>query len=251
MLTHTTKFVCASSVAFCCIAWPLVDDVARAEDAPVLEEMQQAQPPSQPEISPLDSEPGNVTERAVPGLTLPQKAPGGPTVPSVPPGRQPIPQPIDPQKLSSIPFKTSAGCPPPAGPTGIDATNALMACPWAGLSQYRVQESERNIQESLEGKRLVHGGGKLSVKGNSLAEWGVTLKMTNVRANLDFSAPPGFRSASPNGFVLEAPWGGPGRLRSEVRSKGERRSRSAMRDCSSGTRHCFHSVSASRTFRRV
>ncbi|MDF0644454.1 MAG: hypothetical protein P0111_10510 [Nitrospira sp.] len=82
-----------------------------------------------------------------------------------------------------------------------------MACPWAGLSQYRVQESERNIQESLEGKRLVHGGGKLSVKGNSLAEWGVTLKMTNVRANLDFSAPPGFRSASPNGFVLEAPLG--------------------------------------------
>jgi hypothetical protein len=82
-----------------------------------------------------------------------------------------------------------------------------MACPWGGLSQSRVQESERNLRESLEGKRFVHGGGKLSVKGNNLAEWGFSLKMTNVRADMDFSAPPGFRSASPNGFVLEAPLG--------------------------------------------
>jgi hypothetical protein len=90
---------------------------------------------------------------------------------------------------------------------GIDAANELMACPWVGLSRQRVQDSERNIRESLEGKRLAHGGANLSLKGNSLAQWDFSLKMTNVDANLNFAAPPGFRSASPNGFTLEAPLG--------------------------------------------
>lgn len=146
-----------------------------------------------------------VTERAVPGLA-PRQGTNALPAPVVIPG----PQTAIPQAL---PFKgPGSGCPPPVVTglgAGIDAANELMACPWVGLSRQRVQDSERKIRESLEGKRLAHGGGKLSVKGNSLAEWGVTLKMTNVGANLDFSTPPGFRSASPSGFVLEAPLGRP------------------------------------------
>ena len=149
------------------------------------------------------SQQDGVAERAVPGLAPRQ---GGNVLSA--PAAGASPQAAIPQAL---PFKgPGSECPPPAV-TGlgasVDAANELMACPWVGLSRQRVQDSERNIRESLEGKRLAHGGGKLSVKGNSLAEWGLSLKMTNVGANLDFSAPPGFRSASMNDFVLEAPLG--------------------------------------------
>lgn len=163
---------------------------------------------AQSEPSVTDPEQGNVTERAVPGLAIPRQGTGLLTTPSPTPGKQAAPPLAAPQAL---PFKgQTPSCPPPAVTglgLGIDAANELMACPWVGLSKQRVQDSERNIRESLEGKRLAHGGGKLSVKGNSLAEWGVSLKMTNVGANLDFAAPPGFRSASLNGFTLEAPLG--------------------------------------------
>ena len=162
----------------------------------------ESEPPS--EVAPA----GEVTERAVPGITAPRQGIGLPTGPSVVPGSQPALPLAAPQTL---PFKGSTpGCPPPAVTglgAGIDAANELMACPWVGLSRQRVQDSERNIRESLEGKRLAHGGANLSLKGNSLAQWDFFLKMTNVGANLDFSAPPGFRSASLNGFTLEAPLG--------------------------------------------
>ncbi len=166
-----------------------------------------SQAAAQSEPSVAETEQGNVTERAVPGLAIPRQGIG---LPTTPPTR--APQATPPLAIpQALPFKgQSPSCPPPAVTglgIGIDAANELMACPWVGLSKQREQDSERNIRESLEGKRLAHGGGKLSVKGNSLAEWGVSLKMTNVGANLDFGAPPGFRSASLNGFVLEAPLG--------------------------------------------
>ena len=162
---------------------------------------------AQSEPSVTDPEQGNVTERAVPGLAIPRQGTG---LPTTPPTR--APQATPPLAIpQALPFKgQSPSCPSPAVTglgLGIDAANELMACPWVGLSKQREQDSERNIRESLEGKRLAHGGGKLSVKGNNLAEWGVSLKMTNVGANLDFAASPGFRSASFNGFVLEAPLG--------------------------------------------
>ena len=142
------------------------------------------------------------------GAPVPRQGTGLPTGPAPTPSPQAVPPLAIPQTL---PFKVlTPSCPPPAVTglgAGIDAANELMACPWVGLSRQRVQDSERNIRESLEGKRLAHGGANLSLKGNSLAQWDFSLKMTNVGANLDFAAPPGFRSASPNGFTLEAPLG--------------------------------------------
>jgi hypothetical protein len=170
----------------------------------------EAQSQPQAEETKIPSEPspasGEVQERAVPGLKLPGQVP---RVPAPPP---PAPQTAVPLAVPSIlPLKgATPGCPPPAVAglgVGIDAANELLACPWVGLSRQRVQDSERNIRDSLEGKRLAHGGANLSLKGNSLAQWDFSLKMTNVGAHLDFAAPPGFRSASPNGFTLEAPLG--------------------------------------------
>src|SRR6185503_17848211 len=91
--------------------------------------------------------------------------------------------------------------------SGIDAANALLALPWKGLSKQREEDAERNIRESLEDNRIAHGGAHISLKGSSVASWDFSLKLNNVGANLDFSAPPGFRTASLNGFVMEAPLG--------------------------------------------
>lgn len=152
---------------------------------------------------------GEVQERGVPrfprfppNIKVPRQLPSPPVAPP-PAGQKPA------VSLPSV----GAGPMVPKRATGatilsgIDAANELLALPWRGLSKQREQDSERNIRDSLEGKRLAHGGANISLKGSSLAKWDFSLKMTNVGANLDFAAPPGFRSASLNGFVLEAPLG--------------------------------------------
>jgi hypothetical protein len=154
-----------------------------------------------------DTPQGEVTERAVPGLAIPRPGVGLPSAPppapsqspAVPSGKLPptLGGPIQP---GTTPGVTGLG-------SGIDAANALLALPWKGLSKQREEDAERNIRESLEDKRIAHGGAHISLKGSSVARWDFSLQITNVGANLDFAAPPGFRTASLNGFVMEAPLG--------------------------------------------
>lgn len=175
-------------------AWP--------EDAPVSAES----PPAATGTEPPTPE---VQERAVPrppGFPPTLRVPARPPLPAPPqpaPGQHPSTQFPQPGARPVVPG-TATG---PAILSSLDAANELLAIPWQGLSKQQEQDAERNIRESLEGKRLAHGGAKLSLKGNSLAQWDFSLKMTNVGANLNFAAPPGFRSASLEGFVLEAPLG--------------------------------------------
>jgi hypothetical protein len=142
-----------------------------------------------------------------PPLRAPGQAPDSPAPkPSAPSplGSKP-PGPFPPGPLRD-PSPTVSGEPAGAG-TAIDATNALLAIPWAGLSKQRELDAERSIRKSLEGKRIAHGGAEISLKGTSVAKWDFSLTMANVVANLNFAAPPGFRTASLSGFVMEAPLG--------------------------------------------
>lgn len=199
---------------------------------PVLLAIMMAPMPTWPEDQPASTQPphappekqagqADVQERGVarppsfsPNIRIPGQLPSQPApgtgMPTRPPVAAPSPQATPPLAIpQALPFKgLTPSCPPPAVTglgLGIDAANELLACPWIGLSKQREQDSERNIRESLEGKRLAHGGANISLKGSSLAKWDFSLKMTNVGANLDFAAPPGFRSASLNGFTLETP----------------------------------------------
>lgn len=56
------------------------------------------------------------------------------------------------------------------------------------------------MEEALEDRKIVNGDGK-----KSGLDWSFHLKLRNVKATFDLSAPPRFRSASRTGFVFELP----------------------------------------------
>ena len=109
----------------------------------------------------------------------------------------------------------------------LDATNALLALPWGGLSRQYESDGEAKIRK-LEGRAIVDGRG--SVNG---LKWSVSLKLTDVRGNVDLAAPPGFRAASLTspvvdgspGVAVEAPlnrfwgFGASGKLSGRLRVK--------------------------------
>src|SRR5213594_3396972 len=147
---------------------------------------------------------GDVTERAVPMPGIPPTM----QLPGQMPGQQPPKAgPLTEMGPVQPPVPSGTGGPIVGLGPGIDAANALLALPWRGLSKQREEDAERSIRASLEGKRIAHGGANWTLKGSSLAKWDFSLKVTNVGANLDFAAPPGFRTASLNGFIMEAPLG--------------------------------------------
>lgn len=94
----------------------------------------------------------------------------------------------------------------------LDAVNKLLAEPWrGGLRQQHEFETEESIERSLEGKELAGGGGSVGISYRGVgvrARWDFGLRTKNVNAEVDLAAAPGFRSASLNGFALDAPLGG-------------------------------------------
>jgi hypothetical protein len=94
----------------------------------------------------------------------------------------------------------------------LDAVNRLLAEPWqGGLRQQHEFETEEAIERSLEGKELAGGGGSVGISYRGVgvrARWDFGLRTKNVNAEVDLAAAPGFRSASLNGFALDAPRGG-------------------------------------------
>lgn len=96
--------------------------------------------------------------------------------------------------------------------TPLEAANKLLADPWnGGLRQQYETEAEKGMKTALEGEELAGGGGSVGItyKGVGVtAKWHFGLTTKNVSANLDLAAPPGFRSASLNGFTMDVPRGG-------------------------------------------
>jgi len=94
----------------------------------------------------------------------------------------------------------------------LEAANKLLAEPWkGGLRQQHEFETEQSIENSLEGKELAGGGGSVGISYRGVgvrARWDFGLRTKNVNAEVDLAAAPGFRSASLNGFALDAPLGG-------------------------------------------
>jgi hypothetical protein len=94
----------------------------------------------------------------------------------------------------------------------LDAVNRLLAEPWnGGLRQQHEFETEESIERSLEGKELAGGGGSVGITYRGVgvrARWDFGLRTKNVNAEVDLAAPPGFTSASPAGFAVDAPLGG-------------------------------------------
>jgi uncharacterized repeat protein (TIGR01451 family) len=90
----------------------------------------------------------------------------------------------------------------------VDAANALLADPWAGLAQ----QTENDVQDrlaALEGKFLDDTG----VKKAGRLRWSFSQQLRNVSGSLDIAAPPGIRSASlagtkTDGLTMELPLSG-------------------------------------------
>lgn len=97
------------------------------------------------------------------------------------------------------------GKPAVPAPTGygpqVDAANALLALPWDGQRRQAEQDALAGMA-GLEGKKLARGNG--NVGG---LRWSFDIGVQNVSGAVDLSSPPGFRSASPSGFTVEAPLG--------------------------------------------
>jgi hypothetical protein len=87
-------------------------------------------------------------------------------------------------------------------PDSATAVNTLLATPWEVVAKQRARDAERDIETSLESRKLVKADGKKSgVKWN----FGLTLK--NVKASVDLDSPPALTKASSNAFTFAAPGG--------------------------------------------
>ena len=131
---------------------------------------------SQGQIQPEET-PGQVQERAVPGLSSGLSA--GPS--AVIPGAAPAPQPCAPSVKG-------------LGPS-LDAANELMALPWCGLAGDFKRFGEQPIPSTTIAEN--RGGGDL--------HWDFALQSQDFSTQVDLAASPGFRAASFQGFVFEAP----------------------------------------------
>src|SRR3990170_2686026 len=84
----------------------------------------------------------------------------------------------------------------------VQAVNELIAIPWKDKSKQQAQDAVRNLEQSLEDKKLVNEDGK-----KNGFKWDFSLRLNKVKASVDLSSPPAFTRASPTGFALEAPRG--------------------------------------------
>ena len=94
--------------------------------------------------------------------------------------------------------------------TPLEATNQLMATPWAKLGKQFERDGERSLEE-IEGKELAGGGGSVGItyKGVGVtAKWRFGVKVHNVSARIDLSAPPGLTAASLSEIAFAAPRSG-------------------------------------------
>jgi hypothetical protein len=107
---------------------------------------------------------------------------------------------------------TTAAAPAPARKeraalTAVEATNRLLAQPWAAYGKQLELDAEHGL-EGLEGKKLAGGDGSVGItyKGVGVtAKWAFGVKAHNVRANFDFTSPPGIVAASPTLLAFDAP----------------------------------------------
>ncbi|MDX6668378.1 MAG: hypothetical protein QOK04_1758 [Solirubrobacteraceae bacterium] len=106
-----------------------------------------------------------------------------------------------PKAIPKTNFPSPASAQTGLGPA-LDATNALLAAPWGGLSRQYASDAVAAIRK-LEGRAIIDGRGSVNV-----LKWRVSLKLTNVGGSVDLAAPPGFRAASLTsaaGVAVEAP----------------------------------------------
>ncbi|MEP7334871.1 MAG: hypothetical protein ABI717_03730 [Actinomycetota bacterium] len=91
--------------------------------------------------------------------------------------------------------------------TPLEATNRLLAQPWAAFGKQLEIDAEHGI-EGFEGKKLAGGGGSVGItyKGVGVtAKWEFGVKARNVLANFDLTSPPGIVAASPTLLAFDAP----------------------------------------------
>lgn len=94
--------------------------------------------------------------------------------------------------------------------TPLQATNQLMATPWANLGKQSERDAKRSLEE-IEGKEVAGGGGSIGItyKGVGVtAKWRFGVIARNVSARIDLSAPPGLIAASPSEIAFAAPRSG-------------------------------------------
>ncbi|MGZ8692861.1 MAG: hypothetical protein ACXWZT_09025, partial [Gaiellaceae bacterium] len=112
-------------------------------------------------------------------------------------------------------FATTSAAPAPAREgrtalTPLQATNQLMATPWAKLGKQFERDGERSLEE-IEGKEVAGGGGSVGItyKGVGVtAKWRFGVQVHNVSARIDLSKPPGITAASPSEIAFAAPRSG-------------------------------------------
>src|SRR3990170_725258 len=81
---------------------------------------------------------------------------------------------------------STAGLPATAAAlTPLEAINELLAAPWPGKSKQQAEDAERDLEESLEGKKLVDKDGK-----KNGFEWDFRLTLENIKASVNLSSPP-------------------------------------------------------------
>ena len=91
--------------------------------------------------------------------------------------------------------------------TPLQATNQLMATPWANLGKQLELDGEHSL-EALEGKKVAGGSGNIGItyKGVGVtAKWSFGVKAHQVKAQVDLSRPPGIIAASPSEISFAAP----------------------------------------------
>lgn len=87
-------------------------------------------------------------------------------------------------------------------PESAVAVNTLLAIPWEVVAQQRAEDAKRDIERSLENRKLVKASGE-----ESGVEWNFKLTLKNVKANVDLSSPPALTKASAEAFSIAAPSG--------------------------------------------
>ncbi|MGZ8701014.1 MAG: hypothetical protein ACXWZY_01840 [Gaiellaceae bacterium] len=107
---------------------------------------------------------------------------------------------------------TAAAAPAPAREgrtalTPLQATNQLMATPWANLGKQLELDAEHSL-EGLEGKTVAGSSGNIGIthKGVGVtAKWSFGVKVHQVKAQVDLSRPPGIIAASPSEIAFAGP----------------------------------------------
>jgi hypothetical protein len=156
-------------------------------------------------------------------LTQPFPPPGPGPAPSTPPpsGGEPTP----PPRTGVGPRRPQRGVPPPVLTSALDATNALIAEPWAALAR---QTMKKYPDRDREPRTLADEKGSKKVAGIKVS-WSLWLKGRSITPFADIRRPPGFSALSPSRFTLEVPldgrwkfgWDGELAARARLKAGGE------------------------------